>query len=116
MSAPHAVEDPSVSDNIDTERPGRDWFSGWCGPGPCRDGHRPIGQPDSDTIKHYCRYEAINGERVARRRLRCACDCHQNGTAGAIQADGFIPAALKEVAADELIGSDIFGEDLDDVA
>lgn len=46
-----------------------DWYSGWCGTGPCRDSDSPEG-------KRLCRYRAENGALVAVRFLHCSCLCH----------------------------------------
>ena len=44
------------------------WHSGWCGPGPCRDG-------STDGLKH-CGYVAENGALAPTRFLYCSCACH----------------------------------------
>lgn len=55
-------------------RPRRPWFSGFCGPGPCRDEKTldANGNP-----RHYCRGETENGYKVEPRYLFCACVCHR---------------------------------------
>lgn len=56
------------------EKAARDWFSGWCGPGPeCLDGltHNKAGE----EIRQ-CRHVGINGPRALRPYVVCACTCH----------------------------------------
>lgn len=51
----------------------RAWHSGYCGPGPCRDGQatNKAGEPI-----RFCRYVAVNGEKAEHKTSYCACDCH----------------------------------------
>lgn len=65
---------------------GFDWFSGWCGPGPCRDGQSTA--EDGSPGPHRCRGMGENGAKVTPRYLACACTCHaENPRAVQIERD-----------------------------
>jgi hypothetical protein len=57
------------------QRPQRPVFSGWCGPGPCRDTihTNKAGQP-----VRQCRYAMVNGDKAPRPVIYCACVCHDS--------------------------------------
>lgn len=56
-------------------KPKRDWFSGFCGPGPCRDGRT---LDEEGNPRHYCLAVSENGMKIRPRYLYCACDCHRS--------------------------------------
>lgn len=69
-----AVDSDAAEKAEKAEKAARDWFSGWCGPGPtCRDGltHNKVGE----EIRQ-CRHVGINGPRALRPFVVCACSCH----------------------------------------
>lgn len=74
-----------------------DWYSGWCGSGPCRDGKI---DPNTQAPRHRCLGLGENGVKITPRYLFCACTCHRTndlavpvpedlslGTDAAAQAD-----------------------------
>ena len=51
-----------------------DWYSGWCSPGPCRDGKPTAGSVEP---QHRCLGLGENGAKITPRYLFCACTCHR---------------------------------------
>mgnify|MGYP000876444234 CR=1 FL=1 len=62
-----------VDDHAEQDKKHRDWYSGWCGPGPCRDG---IWTNKAGETVRWCRHVSVNGVLAAKPYLVCACPCH----------------------------------------
>jgi hypothetical protein len=78
-----------------------DWYSGWCSPGPCRDGKIA---PGAVEPQNRCLGLGENGAKITPRYLFCACTCHRtNPSAVPVPAefDGTSTAARDGGPADE---------------